>query len=242
MVSAVCPACSILLVEANSPKLADLATAVNTAAAYAWPGATVRAISNSYGGPEAGSTPYDFAYKHPGIAVTVSSGDKGYGVEFPASSEWVTAVGGTTLVRATGARGWSETAWSGSGSGCSAIYPMQAWQQGVTDAACSMRMEADVSAVADPKTGVAVYSPTTGGIGAWLRFGGTSVAAPIIAALYGLNGQGANFGADPYAHPDALFDVTAGSNGVCGAPYLCTAGPGYDGPTGLGTPDGTNAF
>jgi subtilase family serine protease len=242
MVSAICPACSILLVEANSQKLADIATAVNTAAAYAWPGGSVRAISNSYGGVERGSTPYDFAYKHPGIAVTVSSGDKGYGVEFPATSEWVTAVGGTTLVRAQGGRGWSETAWSGAGSGCSAIYPMPAWQQGVTDAACSMRMEADVSAVADPLTGVAVFSPTKTGTGAWHRFGGTSVAAPIIAALYALNGQGANYGADPYAHPGALFDVTAGSNGSCGGTYLCSAGAGYDGPTGLGTPDGTTAF
>jgi subtilase family serine protease len=105
MVSAICPACSILLVEAKSPKFADLATAVNTAAAYAWPGGTVRAISNSYGGPEVGSTPYDFAYKHPGIAVTVSTGDQGYGVQFPASSEWVIAVGGTTLSRVQGGRG-----------------------------------------------------------------------------------------------------------------------------------------
>ena len=131
-VSAACPTCHILLVSANSASTADLATAVNTAAKQ--PG--VAAISNSYGGSEASSeTSTDSSYNHPGIAVTVSSGDSGYGVEYPAASRYVTAVGGTTLTQAAGtARGWTETAWSGAGSGCSAYEPKPAWQ---TDSGCS---------------------------------------------------------------------------------------------------------
>jgi subtilase family serine protease len=154
----------------------------------------------------------------------------------------VIAVGGTTLSRVQGGRGWSEIAWGSAGSGCSAIYPMPPWQQGVTDSACPMRMEADVSADADPLTPVAVYTSNKSGTGAWYRYGGTSVAAPIIATLYALNGQGATYGSDPYAHTGAIYDVTVGSNGACGGTYLCAAGPGYDGPTGLGTPDGATAF
>ena len=92
MASAICPGCSILLVEANSASLANLAAAVNRAAAM---GAHV--ISNSYGGSESGSQNTEQLYNYAGIAVTASSGDDGFGVEFPASSPHVTAVGGTTL-------------------------------------------------------------------------------------------------------------------------------------------------
>jgi hypothetical protein len=72
-------------------------------------------------------------------------------------------------------------------------------------------------------------------------YGGTSVASPIIAAVYA---RGAASGAPsaPYSHTSALNDVTSGSNGSCGGTYLCTAGTGYDGPTGLGTPNGASAF
>jgi subtilase family serine protease len=101
---------------------------------------------------------------------------------------------------------------------------------------------ADVSADADPNTGVAVYdSYHTGG---WLVFGGTSVASPIVASVYALAGNetSGNYGDYPYGHASSLFDVTSGSNGSCGGSYLCTAGPGYDGPAGLGTPNGTSAF
>jgi hypothetical protein len=197
-------------------------------------------ISNSYGGGETGSSAYEGAYNHPGVAVTVSTGDSGYGVQFPASSPHVTAVGGTHLTRVTGGRGWAETVWSGAGSGCSTIYAKPSWQ---TDGNCvNHRMEADVSAVADPATGVAVYGPTHGPNRGWLVFGGTSVSAPLIGGIYGVNGGAVNYGSDPYSHVSALFDVTSGSNGSCGGLYLCTAGPGYDGPTGWGTPNGTTAF
>ena len=234
MASAMCPNCKLLLVEANNSSLSNLAAAVNTAAAF---GAHV--ISNSYGGGESGSSAYEAAYNHPGIAITVSTGDNGYGVSFPASSPHVTAVGGTHLVTASNSRGWAETAWSGAGSGCSTVYAKPAWQ---TDAGCGMRSLADVSAVADPNTGVAVYGPASVRKSAWLVFGGTSVAAPVIGGVYGVNGGSVNYGADPYAHVSALFDVTAGSNGSCTVPYLCNAGSGYDGPTGLGTPNGISAF
>ena len=235
MVSAMCPGCSIVLVEATSSSFSNLATAVNTAATLAG----VRAISNSYGGSESGSSSFESAYDHLNIAVTVSSGDSGFGVQFPASSPHVTAVGGTSLVTAANSRGWSETAWSGAGSGCSAVYAKPSWQ---LDTGCALRTVADVSAVADPNTGVAVYGPTTRRSSGWLVFGGTSVAAPLIAGIYGVNGGPVTFGADPYSHTNSLFDVTSGSNGSCGGSYLCTSGPGYDGPTGLGTPNGVAAF
>ena len=239
MASATCPSCRILLVEARNSSLANLGAAVNTAVRL---GATV--VSNSYGGSEFSSESfYDSAYyDHPGVAITASSGDSGYGTEFPAASRFVTAVGGTTLVRDASARGWTETAWSGAGSGCSAYVAKPSWQQ---DTGCSRRVVADVSAVADPSTGVSVYdSYGYQGQRGWFVVGGTSASAPLIAGVYALAGNAASisYGSAPYATPAALFDVKAGSNGSCGGIYLCTAVTGFDGPTGLGTPDGIGAF
>jgi subtilase family serine protease len=235
MVSAVCPNCHILLVEATTNSFLDLFTAEDTAARLG-----ANAISNSYGGGEFSSeTFYESHYNHPGVAITASSGDNGYGVQFPAASRYVTSVGGTRLLPAGGTRGWTETAWSGAGSGCSAYEPKQSWQ---TDAGCSQRTVADVSAVADPSTGVAVYD--TYGSAGWLEFGGTSVASPIISSVYALAGNAAavSYGSYPYSHTGSLNDVTLGNNGSCGGSYLCTATTGYDGPTGLGTPAGTGGF
>lgn len=239
MVSAVCPNCRILLVEATTNNVSDLGAGVNTATALG-----AKYVSNSYGGAEfSGETSYDTSYfNHPGVAVTVSSGDSGYGVSYPAASQYVTAVGGTTLTSTgTGVRGWSETAWSSGGSGCSAYEPKPSWQH---DTACTGRTVADVSAIADP--GVIVYdSIPDQGYSGWLGIGGTSVSAPIIAATYALAGTPAgatNPASYLYAHPAALNDVTSGSNGTCSSPLLCTAGPGYDGPTGLGTPSGTTSL
>ncbi|WP_333768975.1 S53 family peptidase [Streptomyces sp. IBSBF 2435] len=238
MASAICPQCHILLVEANSATMANLGTSVNTAVSLG-----AKYVSNSYGGGESSSdTSYDSLYfNHPGVAITVSSGDNGYGVEYPAASRYVTAIGGTTLKRSSTPRGWTETAWSGAGSGCSRYDAKPTWQK---DTGCTRRTVADVSAVADPATGVAVYD-TYGGDPGWEVFGGTSVSSPIIAAVYALAGTpsaGSYPASFPYAHPSALNDVTSGSNGSCGGSYLCTAGPGYDGPTGLGTPNGVTAF
>ncbi len=254
MVSAICPNCHILLVEANDAQFADLGTAVNTAVSM---GAV--AVSNSYGGPEwIGETLYDSYYDHPGVAITVSTGDCGFQcqpngnsfdwvVGYPAASPDVIAVGGTKLVPDSSARGWSESAWGdatepgGAGSGCSLYEPKPSWQH---DTNCSMRMEADVSAVADPKTAVAVYVS-----GGWTMFGGTSASAPIIAATYALAGGPAS-GTYPagylYSHAAALNDVVGGNNNIfgqtCSPTYFCNGVAGYDGPTGLGTPNGLGAF
>ena len=252
MVSAVCPNCRILLVEADTNSFANIGLSVNEAAAL---GAV--AISNSYGAYEGNAPSSVYAdYNHPGIAVVASSGDSGYyyglDVNFPASSQYVTAVGGTTLMRSSGSRGWSETAWSGAGSGCSSVCPKPAWQ---VDKGCSKRMVADVAAVANPATGVSVYDsePIPGyNFSGWLVFGGTSVSSPIVASIYALAGNTRSlaYGSDPYSHTISLFDVTQGTNdGTCVSPwvtksqvYFCSAQPGYDGPTGLGTPNGMGAF
>ena len=237
MASAICPSCKILLVEATTNSFANLAAAVDRAVAM---GATV--VSNSYGGSEYSGEVSDQAhFNHPGVAITVSSGDNGYGVEFPAASQYVTAVGGTTLRRdGTTTRGFTETVWSGAGSGCSAFIAKPSWQ---TDAGCARRTVADVSAIADPNTGVSVYDTYRLHPGGWLVFGGTSVAAPIIAGVYALAGNAGSIdGSFPYSNAALLFDVTAGSNGSCGSTYLCTGKVGFDGPTGNGTPNGSGAF
>ncbi|MEA3002867.1 MAG: hypothetical protein QOH81_1655 [Sphingomonadales bacterium] len=235
MASAMCPGCKLVLVEATTPSFANLAAAVRTAGSIA--GVTV--ISNSYGGTETGSSSYEPSYNQPGKAVTVSTGDSGYGVQFPASSPHVIAVGGTHLVRAANARGWSETAWTSGGSGCSGVYAKPGFQ---TDPQCGNRMEADVSAVGDPNTGVAVYGPTTRRSSGWMVFGGTSVSAPLIGGIYGVTGHRPTGAGGLYTNAGQLNDVTSGTNGSCGGTYFCSAGVGYDGPTGLGTPNGTGAF
>ncbi len=242
MVSAVAPNAHILLVEASSASMTALGTSVNRAVTMG-----AKYVSNSYGGSESSSdSSYDSSYfNHPGVAITVSAGDSAYGAEYPAASQYVTSVGGTALSRASNSRGWSESVWKtnsteGTGSGCSAYDAKPTWQ---TDTGCSKRAIADVSAVADPATGVAVYQ-TYGGSG-WAVYGGTSASSPIIASVYadagtpGASDQPAHY---PYQHTGSLWDVTTGNNGSCSPSYLCTAGTGYDGPTGLGTPNGLAAF
>jgi hypothetical protein len=236
MASAICPNCNLLLVEANSDSFSDLATAFNQAVTQ---GAQI--ISNSYGGSEpsnANAFPGSFNFSG-GAAITFSSGDNGYGISYPASSRYVTAVGGTSLNYNSGTNTYSETAWSGAGSGCSGYVTKPSWQ---TDTSCTKRTVVDVTAVADPDTGVAVYN--TYSSGGWVRFGGTSVAAPIIAGVYALAGYIGSTPRNrlPYDNPTQLFDVTSGSTGSCGGSYLCTARSGYDGPTGLGSPNGLGAF
>jgi subtilase family serine protease len=239
MVSAACPGCHILLVEGDSASFNDLGTSENTAVALG-----ANEVSNSYGGTEFnGSNAYAADYTHPGVAILASSGDSGYGVaNTPAAYQSVVAVGGTTLTKATNARGWTETAWAGSSSGCSAWVDKPSWQ---TDPNCPGRMVADVAADADPNTGPAIYDAFDG-IG-WAVVGGTSASSPFIAGVIGLAG---NPGQYPnasyfYAHAGQLNDVTSGNNSGsedCGGDYQCNAGPGYDGPTGNGTPKGITAF
>jgi subtilase family serine protease len=239
----ICPNCTILLVEASSASLANLAAAVNTAAKL---GATE--ISNSYGGSEFSSEVSDTAYNHPGIAVTVASGDSGYGsFGYPAASPYVITVGGTTLTLGAGNAYAGESVWSGAGSGCSLYIGAPAWQSFLT--ACKgKRGSADVAADANPSTGAAVYdSVKYQGRSGWFQVGGTSLSSPLIAGVYALAGglPGATSGASGlYGHlgeSAVLHDVTSGSNGSCST-IMCEGSAGYDGPTGVGTPKGTGAF
>lgn len=214
MVSAACPNCKILLVEANSNSLDDLGASVDTAASMG-----AAAISNSYYGAEwSGETNEDAHYHHPGTAITVSSGDSA-APYYPAVSPFVLAVGGTSLSGGSGS--WNESAWSLSGQGCSAYEPKPEWQG--NNRCEGKRSTTDVAAVADPQTGVSMYDSTAGG---WLVGGGTSVGAPLIAAAYALSGN-SPWPAYSYAHPGAFHDI---------------APAGYDWATGLGTPNGVGGL
>jgi len=237
-VSAACPSCKILLVEADSATLDDIGVAVNRAVKR---GAKV--VSNSYGADEfTGMDAYATAYyTHPGVAQVFSSGDYGFmAASFPAVLPNAIAVGGTSLTH--DASGWSEAAWWGAGSGCSAWVDKPTWQR---DKHCDMRTVADLSAVADPDTGLAVYD--TYGLGAdngWIVVGGTSLSAPLISGMIARAGNPQKLASAKYiyTHRSGLADVVGGSNGYCGNDYLCTAKKGYDGPTGLGSPRGLSAL
>ena len=240
MVSAVCPRCHILLVEARSSAQANLGLAVGTAVRLG-----ADAVSNSYGGADASDSSYGRYYHHPGVAITASAGDSGYGVSYPASSKWVTAVGGTTLRRSTRARrGWSEGVWANTGSGCS-TRNATTWQSTSTTE-CDGRAVADIAAIADPATGVAVYdSLTYEDTDGWLTFGGTSAGAPIIAAAFALAGNTADVDDGSYVwlhHSGGVNDVVSGSNGSCETDRWCNGHYGWDGPTGWGTPKGVTAL
>ncbi|MBV8602929.1 MAG: peptidase S8 [Candidatus Eremiobacteraeota bacterium] len=239
MISAVCPACRILVVEAQSADLSDLAASVDTAVAL---GAS--AVSNSYYAPEYDSELEDEVhFNHPGVAITASSGDLGFGPTFPASSRYVIAVGGTTLLR-TGTHMWHERVWSATGSGCSKYIEKPHWQH---DKGCPKRTVTDLAVVADPQTGVAGYNTTAPAVErGWAIYGGTSVGAPIVAALSALSRHEhrvARRGASHvYAHPASFNAVVSWNNGSCDVAYLCNGGFGYNGPAGVGTPNGTTGL
>ena len=292
---AVCQSCHVLLVEADEPVDLDLEAAEHAAETL---GATE--ISNSYGGPEEGTLAHELAgpYNHAGTVITASAGDNGYldwnsglgAVEFPAASPHVVAVGGTRLKLGAGSSWSGETIWNGDGAGgggCSTIFGAPSWQLSLSNwsaVGCSgTRAVADISADADPYTGVAVSDSTspecetsytegkTKHVLHWCTLGGTSLASPIIASVFALAGGSAGVSypastlyANALATPSALHDVTSGSNGECDEPFnpsngisgctieqeaaacsshrICLAGSGYDGPSGLGTPAGLNAF
>jgi hypothetical protein len=246
-VSAVCPNCKILLVEASSTAMSDLGTAVNEAVTLG-----AKFVDFGYGEPEAqvntGELADDAAYfNHPGVVITAPSGDQGYGVDYPAASPDVIAVGGTVLTPDSGvARGWDEAMWPDSGSGCSAYEPQPAWQASAgLGTVCSARVLNDVSAVA---SNVAYYdTPDETG---WADGSGTEISAAVVAAAFALAGTPAS-DAYPaqylYSNAQGLYDMTTGyqgvtTNGTCPVTVECTVGTGYDGPTGLGTPDGVSAM
>jgi hypothetical protein len=241
MVSAICPNCRITLIEATG---SGLPTAENAAVSVVHANVIVDGWQLGLSGYSYDQTSGQY-FDHPGVAIVAPAGDEGLlEDQYPASSQFVTAVGGTTLTRDTGTtRGWRETAWADTAPGCSGS-PKPSWQ---TDSGCSTRMVADVSADADPTTPVAYYD--TYQSSGWGKAGGTVVAAAIVGGTYGLAGPAApdTYPASyPYQHPGDLNDVTEG--GVIGPPcidfptYECQAGPGYDGPTGWGTPDGIAGF
>ncbi|HWS82873.1 MAG TPA: S8 family serine peptidase [Ktedonobacteraceae bacterium] len=204
VVSAVCPNCHILLVEADDDSFSNLGRAANEAALL-----NANVVSNSYGGSEySGERSLAPFYSHPGHVIVASSGDSGYsaGTQIPAAFNTVTSVGGTTLKRASNARGWSETVWSDTGSGCSTYIAKPSWQR---DTGCRNRTLNDVSADADPSTGVSVYDSY--GQSGWLVYGGTSVSAPIIASIYALSGNASSvfYGSYPYSHKTSLYDISS---------------------------------
>ena len=210
--SAACPMCRIALVEAAGEDLDSLSAAVGLAATY-----HPAVMSISWGVPEYGNGANIDAvaqsqYDRPGVPMVASAGDLGNGlIQFPASSPYVTSVGGTSLTPASNARGWSESEWGGSGDGCSAMFAQPSWQTIATPCK-GARAIPDVSFLANANPGVAVYVQADGG---WVVLGGTSVGAPWIAALYaqagdyGLTTVGAP---NLYAHIGALNPV-AGANG-----------------------------
>ena len=233
MVSAACPLCTIILVEANSNSWSDLGASVDEAIKL---GATV--VSNSYSG--SGATESDYSHKK--VTILASAGDSGYGIADPADFESVVAVGGTHLDAGGSGRGYTETVWTGTGGGCS-TQTKPKWQH---DSGCKFRTGNDVSAVADPNTGVAEYD--TYGESGWFVVGGTSVSSPFLGGVFGLAGNatkqdgGKTFWEKKHEKSSELYDITSGKDGSCSPAYLCTAGVGYDGPTGWGTPNGIGAF
>jgi hypothetical protein len=245
MVSAVCPSCRILLVQAGSAAVTDLQDAVRTATRLG-----AKYVSMSWGTGEwprevSSADPYTFAAA--GVAYVAASGDDGYATGWPAVSPRVVSVGGTSLSpSASTPRGFTEKVWfdghRGTGSGCSGYEPRPAWQYiAPVTSLCPRRAENDVAVLADPSTGVAVVSG-----GQWAVYGGTSAGAPMIAALYAIAGGAGRVPAPAllYAHRavGAFLDITGGATSCSPLSALCRAAPGWDGPTGVGVPQGIAGF
>ncbi len=306
---ATCQSCHIVLVEADSPSYIDLEAAEDTAVALG----AVEVSNSWGGpecSEGAGCVGDSAAFNHPGVVITASAGDDGYlnwleeprtsYASFPAASPHVVAVGGTRLILGTHGERVKESIWNdggesaghkdgfgAGGGGCSAQFTAPAWQQKVSDwskvGCAGKRAVSDVSADADPYTGLAVYDSSPecetayeeGGVEHavhWCTIGGTSLASPLIASVFALAGgaQGVEYPAETLYENLAqsaasLHDVTEGSNGECLLPFdeqtgaqgctaaqdaktscasklICLASVGYDGPSGVGTPNGIAAF
>jgi subtilase family serine protease len=249
---AIAPKASIMLVEAQSASYADLFSAVDYARQQG-----AKQISMSFGGREFFATLYDSHFNYPGVSFVASSGDTGAGVSYPATSPYVTAVGGTTLSLDSNNNRVSESGWSGSGGGLSSQESLPSYQRGFVNSK-TKRGNPDISYDADPATGVAVYhiDPSTDN-GGWDQYGGTSIAAPQITAMFALANQGRakpttlgtgyTFGTNQvlyklaggtsYTNPkNDYLDITTGNNIITGSNgYLATTG--WDMVTGLGSPN-----
>jgi subtilase family serine protease len=271
MASAACPSCHILEISVpwadgdtdGDGSENDFSQAVSTAAL-----AGAKAISISYGyTPSANTTSgvdlVDFL--HPGVAIEVSTGDKGFNggthATWPSDLPYVIGVGGTQLSK--NGDSWSEKAWGvdsgkgAAGSGCETYFPAANGQPTTVTQDCDNHLAAaSVSADASPATPLAIYdsyTPYTSKQQKWLLVGGTSASSPYIAGLFARAGVplyllGPN---TLYAAASSNFrDIISGNNelkdscskytGVNQA--VCNAGTGWDGPTGLGTPQGLGAF
>ncbi len=236
-VSSLCPNCHIILVEARSASEADLAQAMSEGVKLG-----ANQLSNSWS--IVSTTPLTDRFTWSGVATVAATGDYGYhdhldpynppGDAYPAAAPGVTAAGGTTLAAANVARGFGEAAWSSAGSGCDTAEPKPSYQ---SDPGCAGRSYADVSADADPNTGLGVYDTGSGG---WVLVGGTSLATPLIAAGEAVTGVAGSTPQWAYTDQALLNDPISGSNGACPAGIfgICNAGPGYDGPTGVGSISG----
>jgi subtilase family serine protease len=242
LVHAIAPGAKIVVSVAPSSAVTALLNAIDVAASS---GAKV--VSMSFGSSEfSGEKTYDTHFNKAGITFLAATGDNGGGVEWPSSSPYVIAVGGTTLtLTSTGARS-TETAWSGSAGGKSVYEALPAFQSGWQS--LGGRAVPDVAAVGDPNTGVTTYYN-----GGWYVAGGTSVATPIWAGIVAVSnslrssgtlsaGPGAVYAValgsttTPYKDNAAdVYDVTAGSSTSGKA-----AGAGWDQVTGLGTPNVNN--
>jgi subtilase family serine protease len=244
MVSAVCPNCTIYLLEANSSNSSDLDASEAEAVKL---GAHI--TSNSWGCYQSNSCDNPADFDTPGVMYVAASGDAGYNENGnPESLPSVTAVGGTVLSKSGST--YNEVVWDGAGGGCSnngsgTGEAKPAWQH---DPSCAYRTDTDLAAVA---WGVAEYD--TYGYHGWITIGGTSVASPMVAGIYGLAGNAASQNAGQKfwklkqkKRNHDLHYISSGSDGSCGGSYLCTAGTGeyktYAGPIGWGTPNGLGAF
>ena len=239
---AIAPGAKIILIEAN-----DSSNNIFTAATFAGASSGAQIVSMSWGGPEFdGENTFDTDFVSPsshGVTFVASTGDGGQPGEYPAYSPNVVAVGGTTLFVTSGGDYSSEVGWAGSGGGISQFEPQPSYQTGITPSSTA-RTIPDISFDADPSTGVAVYDSYNGNVtgGPWYQFGGTSLAAPSMAAIISIADQGrAAQGLGSlngltqtlpilYSLPSSDYhDITTGNNGF-------PAGPGYDLVTGIGSP------
>lgn len=234
-VSSICPNCKIDLVEANAADAQDLQTAISSAIHA---GANQVSIS---GAGQFSANPFtDFSA--PNVSILAAAGDDGVVPQgmanYPAALPYVTAVGGTALTPdvagAPSPRGVTETAWSQSGSGCDTQEQPLPFQPSV---GCAGRVYSDVSADADPATGLSFYDSQSGG---WLDGGGTSLATPMVAAFEALTGVDGSSPQWAYADAANLNPTATSSTGACPGqlPVLCNAGSGWSGPTGAGSISG----
>ncbi len=239
MASASCPNCTIYLIEANNNGSSSLYAAEEEAVTL---GAHI--VSNSWGG--GGGSASGGAFAQSGVTYLASAGDGGYGMQDPADYKDVISVGGTLLHETSS--NFTETVWPDSGGGC-AVTSKPSWQK---DPKCSNKTGNDITAVA---WDVAEYD--TYGYSGWITIGGTSVASPLMAGVFGLAGNaqsqtgGKNFWllsktkVKKYLHTKISGTLNHCPSQYTGT-YICTAETKeyktYSSPTGWGSPNGIKAF